>query len=247
MEAALNAVRDRILVLATVGPGERVVDVGSGTGLLGLKALDLVGPKGMVIFLDISMPALSATLAQASSESAIFVAGDAVHCPIRDGWADVVVMRSVLIYIPDRRAAAREIARVLRPGGRLAFFEPINRRMEPVVDMTAFDDVAEAYARGKDINPLTNFEAPDLVSAFRDAGFASVDLEETESRWAARGREWAHGFKFGAPAGYSGYDMLLAGGLSPERADEFLAAGEQELGEDWRPMSCPAVYLTAFR
>ena len=185
---------------------------------------------------------------QADGTNVHFVTGDALHCPVADGWADAVVMRSVLIYIPDRVAAAREIARILRPGGgRFAGFEPINRKMPQVVQLPRFEDVDAAWAAGMELNPLTNFDEDDLVAAFRGAGFARVELTMGESPLPMRGREWAHGIRHGAPGGYSGRDMLLMGGLTPERADEFIAAGERHLGDGWRVMACPAAYITAMR
>lgn len=68
-----------------------------------------------------------------------------------------------------------------------------------------------------------------------------------ESRWPVRGQEWAHGFRYGAPAGYNGYDTALAGGAIKERLDEFLVAGERHLGDTWTVMTCPAAYLLAIR
>jgi hypothetical protein len=119
--------------------------------------------------------------------------------------------------------------------------------MEQVVDMTGFEDVRDAYQAAMDKNTLTNFDENDLLSAFRDAGFTSVQIEMDESRFPVRGKEWAYGFRYGAPAGYNGYDMLLAAGVSAERAAAFMAAGERRLGEEWRAWSCPAAYLLAVR
>jgi len=247
LETALSAVRDRILGLADLHPGNRVVDLGAGTGLLGLVAAQRVGPGGQVVLVDISHGSLNTAGEQAPAASVHFAVGDALQCPITDGWADAVVMRSVLIYIPDRFASAIEIGRVLRPGGRFAAYEPINRRMEQIVDMTGFEDVEDGYRKAMDLNTLTNFDENDLVDAFRRAGFASVQIEMDESRFPVRGKEWAHGFRYGAPAGYNGYDMLLSVGVSAERADEFLAHGERQLGDEWRVWSCPCVYIMAVR
>jgi SAM-dependent methyltransferase len=246
LQAGLNAVRDRILSVASIQEGQRVLDVGAGTGLLGLEAARHTGRDGQVVCLDISAAALRTGLAQADSENIEFIAADALHIPLSDRAVDTVIMRSVLTYVRDRLAAAREIARVLRPEGRLMEFEPINRRM-PWIELPGFDDVEAARERSLDQNPLTDFDELDLRRAFVEAGFASVEIEITESRWPANGKVWAHTMRHGAPRGYCGYDILISAGLSPERVDEFLAAGERHLGDDWRLQTCPAVYLSGVR
>ena len=246
MLAALNLVRDRVLGMAAPKPGETVVDLGSGTGLLGLAAAAVVGTQGRVVCVDVSTPALRVAAANATVGCETFLVGDATTLPLRDGFADAVVMRSVLIYVLNRSAAASEMARVLRPGGRVGLFEPINRKMSDIVDLPEFKDVAAAYLAGRESNPLCNFDERDLVSAFEGAGFR-VDLSMDESRWPVRGKEWAHTYRFGAPPGYNGYDTALAGGIGHQRLDEFVSAGERYLGETWITMSCPAAYLLAVR
>ena len=171
----------------------------------------------------------------------------AERCPLAAASIDAVVMRSVLIYMPDRGAAAGEIARILKPRGRVVAYEPINRRMGQIIDMADFPDIDEAYQSAMDVNPLTNFDEHDLVDAFRQAGFTSVDFAQGQSKFPVRGKEWAHGFRHGAPAGYSAYDMVLSRGITQQRADQFLVAGERQLGDKWTIWTCPFVYLTAVR
>jgi arsenite methyltransferase len=247
LQAALHSVRDRILELANLQSGEVVVDLGAGTGLLGLKASEFIGHNGLVLFLDISRDALQTAASSATTDRERFLVAGAENCPLADGSVNAVVMRSVLIYIPDRRAAALEIARILNPRGRVVAYEPINRRMAQIIDMSDFPDIDEAYQSAKDLNPLTNFDEDDLVDAFKQAGFISVEFEEGQSHFPVRGKEWAHGFKHGAPAGYSAYDMLLNSGIERQRVDEFVAVGERQLGDKWTTWSCPFVYLTAIR
>lgn len=246
LQAALDAVRDRILGMAAPQTGETVIDLGSGTGLLGLEAARLVGPEGCVVCLDVSGPALRTAAAQATIGCERFAVAEALALPLRAACADAVVMRSVLIYVPDRQAAAAEMARVLRPGGRVAFYEPINRRMLLGVDLPDFGDVTQAYLLGRESNPLCNFEEHDLVSAFEGARFI-VQLSMDESRWPARGAEWAHGFRYGAPPGYNAYDTAIAGGIDRKRLDAYVTAGERQLGDAWTVMTCPAAYLLAIR
>ncbi len=247
LASALDSVRDKVLDMAQLQAGESVVDLGAGTGLLGLKAAETVGPQGRVIFLDISADALREAGSQAQVGCERFVVGDALACPVRDRWADAVVIRSVIIYMPDKAAAAREIARIVKIGGRAAIYEPVNRRRQEVVDMTGFEDVAAAYRSTMDVNPLTNFDEHTLAADLRQAGFSSVDIEMGESRFSVDGKGWAHSFKHGAPSGHSAYDTLLAAGVSRQRADEFVEAGERQIGDRWVVMSCPAMYMLGVR
>src|SRR5580658_10015072 len=100
----LEAVRDRILDRAGILPGETVLDVGTGQGLLGLEALARNGPDGRVIFSDVSAPALDDCRIEveriSASDRSSFVCASATDVSaIATGSVDVVVERAVLLFI----------------------------------------------------------------------------------------------------------------------------------------------------
>jgi SAM-dependent methyltransferase len=98
-----------VLALADVHPGERVVEVGCGNGrYLGL----LPGAVGV----DLSPGMLHA--ARAHAPSAPLACGDAPRLPLATAAFDVVLAPHMLYHVPDRVAAARELRRITRPGGR---------------------------------------------------------------------------------------------------------------------------------
>ncbi len=130
----LATLRDRILDRAGVRPGDTVLDVGTGQGLLGIGALVRNAPDGRVIFSDISEPLLADCRAAAEQASALkrssFVVASATDLStIESESIDVVVERAVLLFIEDRSRALAEYHRVLRAGGRLSLGEPLNSWM----------------------------------------------------------------------------------------------------------------------
>jgi arsenite methyltransferase len=108
--------------LGELRPGEHVVDVGSGAGLDSLIAARMVGPTGQVVGVDMT-PAMLAKAQCAAAEAGLgnveFREGFGEALPVEDGWADVVISNGVLNLMPDKQAGLQEMARVLKPGGRL--------------------------------------------------------------------------------------------------------------------------------
>jgi arsenite methyltransferase len=108
--------------LGAIKPGERVVDIGCGAGIDSLIAARMVGSEGQVIGVDMTPAMLNKARRaadEAGLESVIFRQGYGEELPVADEWADVVISNGVLNLMPDKDAGLKEMARVLKPNGRL--------------------------------------------------------------------------------------------------------------------------------
>jgi SAM-dependent methyltransferase len=103
---------------AGVAPGQAVLDVGCGTGVVARTAADRIGGQGRVAGLDLNEGML--TVARRLRPDIEWRQGEAASLPFGDGSFDVVLCQSALMFFPDRAAALREMARVATPGGTVA-------------------------------------------------------------------------------------------------------------------------------
>ena len=107
-----------------VAPGGIALDVGCGPGSVTASLAHAVGPGGLALGVDISEPMLARAVRAEAGPQIGFLRADAQRLPLRDETVDAVVSIAVLQLIPDPTAALAEMARVLRPGGRLAVMVP---------------------------------------------------------------------------------------------------------------------------
>jgi ubiquinone/menaquinone biosynthesis C-methylase UbiE len=184
----LRATRDKVLANARLAPRDVLLDVGCGEGLIGFGALEQ--GAGEVVFSDISADLLEECQARAEKlgvlDRARFIRATADELDgVEDASVDIVATRAVLIYVERKREAFGEFFRVLREGGRISLFEPINRlnrfrRAFDVRDVQELDDRIQAVfdeLQPRDSDPMLNFDERDLVDLAEEAGFAEVHLE----------------------------------------------------------------------
>jgi arsenite methyltransferase len=262
--SALRPVRDEVLDRAQLRPDDTLLDVGTGDGLIALGALERLGPGGRVIFSDVSRDLLDFCHA-AMSEAGQLDRCDFVVAPadnlaaLPDSSVDVVTTRSVLIYVADKAAAFAEFRRVLRPGGRISLFEPINVLMHECgsrlffgYDVSAVAEIAAklngqfAGIQPAGADPMVDFDDRDLVALAEQAGFADVRLELRVSvRKRKPAAPWDRFLRQSGNPNLPPLGEMLQSALSPAELAAFTAhlrpLVEAGLGEDRKA----GAYLTA--
>jgi SAM-dependent methyltransferase len=109
----------KLLQAVGIGPGQRVLDVATGTGVAALLAADRVGPSGRVVGVDISLPMLRVAQPKVASEQIAWLAMDGQALALREGTFEAVTCQLGLMFFPDPQRGLAEFRRVLRPPGRV--------------------------------------------------------------------------------------------------------------------------------
>jgi ubiquinone/menaquinone biosynthesis C-methylase UbiE len=168
-----------LLRYASPQPGERVLDVACGTGIVARLAAPLVGSNGQVVALDINsaMLAVARTLPAPSGATIHWQEGNAMALPSPDDAFDVVLCQHGLQFVPDPAGAVREMRRVLVAGGRALVIVLQALARHPV-----FEALTESVARHLSLpvsavmTPFALYDAGELRAFFTAAGFRKVDI-----------------------------------------------------------------------
>jgi ubiquinone/menaquinone biosynthesis C-methylase UbiE len=118
--------RERLRSVLRPAPGERLLEIGVGTGYYSCELAEWVGPEGTLELFDLQQEFLDHVMRAAGERglsNLVPTLGDATRLPYEDASVDGVVLTAVLGEIPDSAAALREIRRVLKPSGRLVVGE----------------------------------------------------------------------------------------------------------------------------
>jgi arsenite methyltransferase len=168
---------------ATLRPGETVLDLGCGGGLDVFLAADKVGPAGKAIGIDMTPEMLALSRRNAAGRMNVeFHQATIDNMPLPDASVDCVISNCVINLAPDKPAVFREIARVLKPGGRLAVSDiALKKPLPPEIgnDLMAYVGcVAGAILIDDYRNWLTaaGFDAVQIVDAGKDLNaYSKVD------------------------------------------------------------------------
>jgi SAM-dependent methyltransferase len=161
---------------AGIRTGNKVLDVGCGTGVLAREALRRVGPEGQVVGLDLNEGMLA--VAARTEPKIEWRQGDAASLPFEDASFDVVVSQFALMYFPDRVASLSEMWRTLAPGGRLAIaaWAPIDhaRGYQILVEIAA----RQCGGAAADVlaAPFVLGDQAELAKLFANSGISGADV-----------------------------------------------------------------------
>ncbi|MFF4369556.1 class I SAM-dependent methyltransferase [Streptomyces sp. NPDC001594] len=155
-----------------VGPGERVLDAGCGTGRAMTPLRAAVGAAGTVIGVDLTEGMLAAARRSGREADGTLLRADVARLPLRDGALDAVFAAGLIAHLPEPAADLRELARVVRPGGRLALFHPIGR-------------AALAARHGRELTPDDLRAEHNLGPLLSGSGWEMTSYADEDARFLA--------------------------------------------------------------
>ena len=165
-----------LLDVARVAPGQRVLDVACGTGIVARTAADRLQGTGTVVGVDLNEAMLA--VARRVRPELEWRQGDVAKLPFEDASFDVVLCQMALMFFPERALALREMARVVAPGGTVAIAVPSSLPSQPAYG--PFVEIAARHAGPEALSLLGAYwvcgDVDDLKSLFSAAGLAVAEV-----------------------------------------------------------------------
>ncbi|MFE0190027.1 class I SAM-dependent methyltransferase [Streptomyces sp. NPDC058989] len=152
--------------------GDRVLDAGCGTGRALPALREAVGPRGAVLGADLTPEMLRAAVRAGRGRHAALLLADAARLPLPAACLDAVFAAGLISHLPDSAGGLGELARVVRPGGRLALFHPIGR-------------AALAARKGRPLTPDDLRAEPNLGPLLAGVGWDLTRYEDKDDRYLA--------------------------------------------------------------
>jgi arsenite methyltransferase len=175
--------------IATLKPGETVLDLGSGAGFDAFLAARQVGATGLVVGVDMTPDMVSkarANAAKGNFANVEFRLGEIEHLPVADASVDVIISNCVINLSPDKAQVFREAFRVLKPGGRLAISDIVTTATLPEAMKAEIALYTACVAGAASVDGLTS----DLAAAgFADIRIAPKDASREYLQHWAPGRD----------------------------------------------------------
>jgi arsenite methyltransferase len=161
------------VTIASLKPGETVLDLGCGGGIDCFMAARQVGAEGRVIGIDMTPQMLdkaNANKAKIGAENVEFREGYIEAMPVEDSLVDVIMSNCVINLSPDKPAVFREAFRVLKPGGRVAISDIVIEGEFSEEARNQMDLWASCASGAADV--------ADYIKMMVDAGFVEVDIQD---------------------------------------------------------------------
>ena len=221
----------RLLELADLKEGSRVLDVATGTGLVALAAAQIVGPAGRVVGLDFSAEMLQQArekLQNTDLTNVEFVQGDAEALPFPEESFDAVLCASSLFFVPDMALATNEFYRVLKSGARAGISSFGAGFLEPLT--TLLSARLEAHGAPPANPPIARLADPEVCRGLlQGAGFEDVSVRHEELGYHHRSFEdrWTEILV--------GLEGVPLGRLSPEVRERVQAEYRAEIAPLFTP------------
>lgn len=212
-----------VLDAARVGPGQRVVDVACGTGVLARGARERVGTSGSVVGIDVDPGMLA--VAREIDPSIEWRQGEAEKLPFDDASFDAVVSQFGLMFFSDRSGAAREMFRVLQENGRTAaaVWDDLANQPAYATEVELLDAIAGKAAGDALRAPFALGDAHEACAIFEAAGFE--DVQATTRRGTGRFPD----IRTLVGADLHGWLPVMGVHLEPEVIEEILETAESEM------------------